>query len=204
MALITAAEAKANIPELTGTDEDSALDTLIAAVGGAMAQWCGYPPASASATPTMESTSYVRYLDGPGGRVLTLDVLPVTAVTSIYDDIEWTWGSDALVAAADYGSGAWEGAVGSVLLIETSTHGAWSKARRSIKATFTAGFATVPAPVKRACVLAVRHHWNLQRTMGYTSVGAEGGLSVGLVDPASLPRETLMLLAPYRLPSVLL
>lgn len=202
MALVSAAEARVHIPELSGTGEDTNLDTLIARVEEACASWCGYPPASAGGTPTMASASRVRYLDGPGGRELVIDVWPVTAIASIYDDPEWTWGADALVSSSDYA--ILDGAVGLVLLAETSTHGAWNHARRSIKATVTAGFTSAPPALKLAICLGVRHLWNLRRELGHTSVSGEGTVSVSSVDPTMLPVECLQALAPYRLPRVLL
>lgn len=199
MALVTPAEAKIHIPELVGTLEDANLTTLIGRVGGAFARWCGYPPGSGPTTgliPTMESAAYVRYLDGPGGRELALDIQPVVSVASIYDDSDWTWGADTLVAAGDYAISDAER--GLVLLTATSTHGSWSVARRAIKATYTAGFATVPADLKWAAILAVRAVWTGRREQGKTNLSSDG-LSVGLVDEAMLPATAREILAPFRL-----
>lgn len=86
MALITAAEARGYIPDMTGTAEDTALDTIIARVGEQFAHLCGFPPASAGGSPTMESAAYTRYYDPR--RAITDDVVrlgiwPVTALSSI-------------------------------------------------------------------------------------------------------------------------
>lgn len=202
MALVSAAEARIHIPELTGTAEDTNLDTLIARVEEACASWCGYPPASAGGTPTMASTSHVRYLDGQGGRELVIDVWPVTAIASIYDDAAWTWGASSLVSSADYT--LLDGSTGLVLLAESAAHGSWNRARRSIKATVTAGYTSAPPALKLAICLGVRHLWNLRRELGRTSVSGEGTVSVSTVDPTMLPIEALQALAPYRLPRALL
>lgn len=161
MALITAAEARQEIPELTGTSEDTLLESLILQAGGMIARFCSYPPASAGAEPTMESASYTRYYDGPGGRILTLDVRPVTAVASIYDDIDLTWGADTLIASSNYA--ILDGTTGRVLLTATSGE-SFSGAEMAIKATFTAGYTTVPDSLKRAARELVKSLWTNRPT----------------------------------------
>ena len=200
MALISTTEAKQMIPALSGSTEDTLLGVLISAAGQAMAAWCGYPTASSGAAPTMESTTYARYQDGPGGRLLTLDVWPVTSVTSIYDSEDRRYGADDLVASGDYT--LVEGDIGLVELDWDATHGAWSTAPRAIKATYVAGWATVPESLKQAARIAVRALYDKRQTISFTSQSMSG-VSVGLVTPAHLPDETKQLLAPYRLPRAL-
>lgn len=201
MALITAAEARGHIPQLTGTAEDALIDLWIARIGEVFARWCGYPPATAGASATMESAAYTRYFDGPGGRELTLDVWPVTAVASIYDDAGWSWAAADLVASGDYA--ILDGSTGLVLLTETATHGGWSGSRRAIKATFTAGYATVPYALKMAAIVAVRNAWNLRAEQGRSNVSG-GGVSLGLRDEELLSPAVRQALAPFRLPRALL
>ncbi len=161
MALITAAEARQEIPELTGTAEDTLIESLILQAGGMIARFCAYPPASAGAEPTMESTSYVRYYDGPGGRMLSLDVRPVTAVASIYDDVDLTWGADTLIASSNYAIR--DGTTGRVLLTAASGEG-FSTGEHAIKATFIAGYTTVPDSLKRAARELVKALWTNRPT----------------------------------------
>lgn len=201
MALITAAEARVYLPGLTGTGEDTNIDTLILRAGGLMAAWCGYPSSTAIADPTMESASYTRYLDGPGGRDLVLDVWPVTAITSIYDDEEQDFAATSLVDSGDYAIIA--GARGLVRLTSTSTHGAWSTGSETIKATFTAGFSTVPASLKHLCGQTVKHLWQLRRQQGAAS-STQGGATVSREEAAALPIEVRLGLGPYILPRALL
>ena len=184
MALITAAEARGHIPQLTGTAEDTLLDLWIARIGEVFARWCGYPPATAGASATMESAAYTRYFDGPGGRELTLDVWPVVSVAS---------GDYAIL----------DGSIGLVLLTETATHGTWSGSKRAIKATFTAGYATVPYALKMAAILAVRNAWNLRAEQGRSNVSG-GGVSLGLREEELLSPAVRAALAPFRLPRALL
>lgn len=201
MALITVAQAKEHIPLLTAdsTAEDSRLTTIIGRVGRVFARYCGYPPATVGANPTMESASYVLHLDGPGGQELRLPVWPVTAVTSIYDDPDRNYTSSYLVSSSDYDT---EGSEGLVILRPNATHGAWSTSRRAIKATFTGGYSTVPDDLALAACLMTRHVWDLKNTQGRGSVSQ--GEQNAQLRPETIPDVVREVLEPFRLPSVYL
>lgn len=123
MPLITVAEAKTQIPVLSsGTADDSLITTLILEADRIMARFCGYP----GTAPTMASTSYTRDFDGDGTRNLRLDVWPVTAITSAYDDLDQTFGADTLVASADYAIVN----ARTLRLTATAAHGTWQEGDR--------------------------------------------------------------------------
>ncbi len=202
MALITAAEAREAIPSLTGTGEDTLLATLITAVGAAFARYLRYPEASAGAEATLESTSYTLYLDGPGGRDLTVPVWPLTAVSTIEDDPELTYdGSTYLVPATDYAIA--DGRRGLVRLDVDSTWGHWSTANEAVKIVCTAGWSTVPAGIKAAAKLAVRHLWDLRARQGRQSV-SQGDTTTAYRREDLVSGAVELLLAPYMLPGGLL
>lgn len=196
MALITTTEAKQQIPALSGTADDALLTELISVAGAVIAKYLGYPPASVGGTPTAESTSYTRYLDGPGGRILTTDVYPLTAVTSVYDDPAWDYSASYLVSSSDYS--IVEGDKGLIVLSSTSAHGTWTTGKRAIKATFTAGYATVPDWLQQAARITVRALYDGRNSQGKENK-SEGGVNVSFVKPAALPIEAKQILAPYRL-----
>ena len=200
MALITTSEAKQQIPALTGTAEDALLTELIAVASRVIAEYCGYPMATATAQPTMESRSYTMYLDGPGERDLVLPVRPVTAVASIYDSVDRRYGADQLVASTDYA--ITEGQSGLVELNWNAAHGVWSTGYRSIKVTYTAGFVTIPEALHQAARMTVRALYDSRQTQGKTSQSV-GGVSIGMVTPSAIPVEVREILAPYRLPRAL-
>lgn len=202
MALITAAQAREKIPSLTGTGEDTLLDTMIAAAGVAFARYCGYPAASVGANPTMEQTTYTRYQDGPGGRDLVLEVWPVNSVTSIEDDPTRDFdGSAYLVASTDYT--VRDGNRGLVVLKSTAAHGNWSRIDGAIKVVYSGGFAAGPATLKELCKHAVRHAYDLRATQGRTNL-SQGGVNVGLRDEDFLPAIVRQGLDSFRLPRSLL
>lgn len=198
MALITAAEARTQIPSLTGTGEDTLLDTLIAGCGAAFARRCGYPPASVGASPTMESAAYVLDVDGAGGRDLTLPVWPATAITSIYDDTALDFGATTLVASGDYA--LLRGSI--VRLTSTATHGAWSRGEGCVRISFTAGYATAPADLKRLVAQGVRHWFDMRATQGKENV-SQNGHSVTYADGDFLPPWIVTALGAFTLPGAM-
>ena len=198
MALCTASEVRAIMPQLTGTSQDSILDTMITRADTQMARWCLFPAATPGGVPTMEDTTYTRYFDGngEGGVTLRLGIPPLVSVTTIHDDPDTrTYGAASLVAASDYDLDL---ELGQAILTSTSTHGAWSsRSYRSIKAVYVAGWVTVPEELKGLCAELVAHWWRLRKERGKNSVSQQG-TSLSLI-PETLPDRVKEGLAPYRL-----
>ena len=196
MALVTAAEVRAGgLRGLTGTAEDSVLNTLIQRVDGLMASYCGYPAQGGTAgAATLEDVTYTHYLDGPvRSRELRLPVSPVVSVTSIYDDPLMTYGSDELIDSSNY---TLYGADGLVILTETANH-SWNTARRTIKVTYVAGWESIPAALKHATILQTVHLFQHRDTIGKSSLSKAGG-SASVKSLELLP-EVRQALAPFRL-----
>lgn len=201
MALMTAAEVRAvYLRTLTGTAEDANLDTLIARFDALGAGYCGFPAMDLS--PTFEARTYTHYLDGPGGQILRLRVRPVISVTSIHDDPTHEYSSTYLVAATDY---TLYGDLGLVELKPTSVWGEWSgpededglPEERNVKVVYSAGFATIPAGIKHACGLQIKHWWDRRDSIGLKSI-SQGGSTTSLLPLTLLP-ETREALRDYRL-----
>ena len=198
MALATAAEVRAYIPTLSGTGDDTLLDTLISRFDAAAAAYMGYPKQSSGAV-SIESGTYVEYLDGPGGRELTVTVKPVTAVASIYDDpdLDYTDSAD-LIASGDY---TLFGVEGRVILDYNATYATWTVGRRHIKVTYGAGYgdagAPLPVAIKHAACLQVAHWYGARAHIGRTNLSSQGQ-TVSLQTLELLP-EVREALAPFRL-----
>ena len=200
MALMTAAEVRVYL-RLSGTAEDTTIDTLVSRFDALAAAWCGLPAApggTATDPPTFESSIYTLYLNGPtlDPMVLDLGVRPVSAVGSIYDDRLREYGSDTLVDSGDY---TLHGESGLVILSYDSTQGSWSSGFRAIKATVTSGWSsgTAPSSLKHACGMQVAHWWRGKDTIGKTSI-SQAGTSVS-VKNLSLLDEVKQALGPYML-----
>lgn len=196
MALIDAATVREMVPSLTGTGEDSQIDSFIARFGALAAGYMGFPAASVGGNPTLESATYTRYFDGTGTKYLRLDVLPITAITSIHVDVDREYDSSHLVAASDYEIFGDEGLV---ILKQESTQGVFDHGKRSIKVVFTAGYSTPPMPIKHACAMQVAYWYSARVHLGKTSVN-QGGGSASVATLELLP-ETREALRPYRLAS---
>ena len=199
MAIITAAQAKAYIPTLSASSstDDTLLNTLISRFDTVAAGHLGFVRQSSGAI-SIESGTYVEYLDGPGGRELHLSAKPVTSVASIYDDPDAEYTADELIAASDY---TLYGIEGLVMLDTTGADTYFSTAHRAIKATYTGGYgdagATMPTGIKHAACLQVAHWYNHRASIGKTNVSSQGQ-SANLQSLDLLP-EVKAALRPYRL-----
>lgn len=200
MALITAAEARVFIPGLSGTAEDTLLDTLTAEAGALIAEFCAVPATSGGGAPTLESVTYTLY-GGDGatleaaddGTYIAMHVPPVTSITSIYDSTTWAYGSGDLVASSSY---VLDGARSRVLTSPTGSH-SWVNRGRGLRVICVAGYATVPAGLKYACGELVSHLWTIRYVGQAVSVSA-GGSSIQLPD-GPIPAAIVSRLMPFRL-----
>lgn len=193
MAIMTASEARLYVRGITGTGEDSNLDTLISRADAVFASYVGLPPASAGGVATLEDTTITLYLDGPGGQELRLPYGPVLSITSIHDSDDRLYSSADLVAASDY---ELYGDESLVRLKDTSSHGYWGTERRAIKVAAVIGFATIPEDIKHAAGLQVAHWFQGRDHVGRKSV-SQGGGSITVMGLELLP-EVRQALNPYR------
>ena len=195
MAIATAVQVRDYIRGLTGTAEDTTLDTLIARCDSVFASYLGFgPPWPTSGDPTIEDTSYTLILDGPGGIDLRLPVYPVQSITSIYDSADRLYGSEDLIPSADY---TVYGDEGIVTLDADGSTGGWSKIKRGIKVTAVLGWATIPDSIVHACGMQVAHWYNARDHIGRTNI-SQGGGSIAVRDLGLLP-EVRQALAAFRL-----
>lgn len=197
MAIITAAQAKAYLPQVTGTTDDTLIDTLITRADAVIARWLGWPAATAGGVPTIEDVTYTLYVDGSGETDLYLPVRPVVSITSVYDDPARLYPASSEVASGDYTADL---DAGLLTCDSDGTHGAWSSGRRAIKITAVAGYATIPADIQHAACLLVKHWWRLRLEAGRESVSDVAGSVT--VTAETIPESVRQILWPYRLPGV--
>lgn len=191
MSLIAASDVRARIQGLTA-DDDAELGELIAAADALAAQFLMLPLPSGAAAPTLSEASYVDYLDGPDREDRTrimLRMRPVASVDEIRDDPDREYGSDTDVDTDDV---ELDGEGGYVYLKATSTH-AWSRGRRAIRVTYTAGWDddAPPADLEEALLRIVAALWNRRHVPGLPNAA-----EVVQVDPLA---DARVYLAPHRL-----
>ena len=162
MSLITASEARTYLPQTAG--DDTLLGTLITEAEGMIARFCRYPRPSATTSPTMASTSYTLYADGCGRAFVRLPVAPITAVSAVYDDPDRAYGASTLLGSSDYSI---VGERADTIELSASagifSGSSASPARRAVKVTCTAGFATADAELKACIGWMVKHLFEERR-----------------------------------------
>lgn len=191
MALITAAQFREHYPALSGTAEDTLLDTLIARADEALARACGYPQTDAGAW-TLEDATYTFYLPAPScsePRRIELPVCPVVSITSAYSDPNEDYGAETQIASGDM---VLDSQRGDIWLTPDATL-SWSLGGRSNKVTVVAGYATTPPGLVAICAMQVRHLWNLRNTQGRESAQQQPDAL------AAIPSLVEQMLGPYRI-----
>ena len=192
MAIATAANVRDYIRALTGTGEDTLLNSLILRFDRVGSSFCGFP--TASNLSTFENNTYTHYFDGDGSDRLQLRVVPANTITSVHVDVNREYGSDSLVASSDYELFTDEG----LLLLKTdSDQGSFSTGYRSIKVVYTAGFTAIPDAIVHACGIQVNHWYMNRDTIGKSKITQN--TSTIDVAPLSLLPEVKQALSPYRL-----
>jgi len=192
MALTTAAVVRGYIRALTGTGEDTLLDSLILRFDRIGSSYCGFP--TNSNLSTFENNTYTHYFDGDGSDRLNLRVRPANTITSVHVDVDRDYGSDELVASGDYELFSDEG----LLLLKTdSDQGSFTTGYRSVKVVYTAGYTSIPDAIVHACGIQV-NHWYLNRdTIGKPKITQNS--SVIDVRSLELLPEVKQALGPYRI-----
>lgn len=117
-----------------------------------------------------ESGSITEYHDGEGRKSFYTDEFPVTAVASLYDDIERNYTSGYLIDTDDY---VWY-ADGRVEL----DGGTFSDGLKNIKITYTAGYSTIPADLVELATRWVAKIVLYRKNIGVSSIsGADGSVT---------------------------
>jgi len=196
VAVVSGSDCRLYIRGLSGTAEDSNIETIVDRVNPVLARYLGWPLMN-SGVYSLSSGTYVVYLTGDNTKRLDLPVIPTTAISSIYDDPDLSYDDSAdLIASSDY---TLYGNEGLVMLKHDSTHGHWTKTPRAIKVTMTAGFSSVPQEIKQAVGLQVAHIWQARDHVGRNKV-SQGGGSIEVASLGLLP-EVKELVAPWRMGS---
>ncbi len=178
---------KANVKEylgISGTDDDDFIDNLIDRASEAIESHCRRE---------FNSEERTEYHDGRGSSRLVLKHRPVTAVASIYDDLNRDFGSGTLISSSDYLVREDEG------IVEFVSSSSFKDGRLNVKVTYTGGYSTIPTDLGQACIMlvALLYHRGKQGADGIKQESQAGAYSVTYVGMLMTP-EITALLASYR------
>ena len=189
--LITAAQARAQIPALRGTDQDARLDALVGAADAIFARHCGWPAAD-DGTYTLGSvarTDYpARWCDDP--TEMQLSVFPVASVTSIAEDTTSDRTYATTVSTADYS--LFDAANGLIFRAD-----GWTIGRKYTRIRYVGGVdpTALPGDLQFCFERMVRHLWDAPAAA--TDILPEGATyRSGFRD--YIPELIRPYLAPYR------
>lgn len=207
MGCLVALTDAAHVSTMSGgsiASDEVGMSELILHAGIIIARWCGYPPASAGAAPTMEPATYTLYSQTnqvivKSGRELVVEPYPVTSITSIHDDPDEEYTAADLVVSTDYLQRGLHGEI--IRLKADSLHGGWSHSQNAIKIVCQAGFSSIPDDLEHAATELVLHMYNLRSRRGVSATSSPDGLNVSY-RTEEIPDHVKQLLCQYRLPSV--
>lgn len=113
------------------------------------------------------SKQYIEYYDGNGSNLLFPYKTPIISVTSIYDDHDWVYGVDTLIASTSY------------KVVDNrriyNKDGVFTKGNQNIKITYTAGYVSIPDDLKLACIREVLREFNRRKDFDVVAKSLDDG-----------------------------
>ena len=169
---------------ITGSNStsDNLINDLINRISTAFESYCGR---------TFISASYIEYYDGSSSNMLFLDKYPITSITEINEDSDWTWGTSTVISSGSYRVAddrmvAYDGRFGSSI--------------QSLKVSYTAGYSTTPEDLKQAAVEEVGRKFKHRLDYDEAAKTLDDG-SVTFQDGGFLP-QTIKTLSFYKIKAV--
>lgn len=187
------------LPDVSSVDSDaiSVLGRALQRAEDLVSRHLGYPGASpswASATHTLRLQA--RRSDPTR---LLLPVAPVASITSVYQDLEMSFGASSLVSSSDYELETLRNGAYLHVLPTATGLGAWYTVDRTIKVTLVGGYANeaaIPDDLTHAVYGWVADWWMRRRVRSLAS-SSQGGSSQNMADLATIPADVQDILADY-------
>ena len=130
-------------PLKTSKATDAILDNLINNVTAAFESYCDRK---------FKTRTYTEYYDSEyGNDRIYLNQFPIEAngITSIHDDLDWSWGSPTLVASSNYRVSH------NRYIVLKNSAASFNEGTQTLKVVYVAGYTTIPADLENACVVEV-------------------------------------------------
>lgn len=163
---------------MTGTDSESddLLENLIDRVSTLFESYCDR---------NILSREYNEVYDGRGSNKLYTNQYPITSVSGIWDDYDWTWDSGTEVDSDYYR--IYEGGR-YITFRDTYLY----DYQQNVKIIYTAGYATVPSDIQHACITEVARSYKNKNQVDITSKTlADGSVSYSAKSFLPLTLTTL-------------
>jgi uncharacterized phiE125 gp8 family phage protein len=169
------------------TDLDDKINDLIPAASLALEHHIGHP---------LHEATYTEYYDGDRTNEIILDHYPVSAITSINDDLTRVFDAASLLLPANYVYDAnGQRNIGSVRLFQgTATF--FQRGIQNVKVVYVAGYATLPEDAEMAAVHLVA--WLLSRSGSEGMSAATLGAKSESYEPDSIPPYIKRMVAAYK------
>lgn len=189
------------LPDVQASDSDAlaVLGRALDRAETAVARYLGYP----GQTPSLGSAAYTFRLSGLeiDPQRLVVPIVPVTAITSVHQDLQRAFASDTEVSASDYEQVDALGATYLDLLPTATSAAAWYTGHRTIRVICTAGYANeaaIPDDIADAIYRMVASWFLRIRNREKTSSGA-GNQTYSLRELAHIPPDAAAILDAYTL-----
>jgi len=188
VALVTLEQMKEYLQITSGTTDDALLSTIINGISQRIHSYCQR---------NLLSKSYTQYYSGRGTESIMLAMAPVTAISSVKEDLLRVFGTDTVVPSADMIIEP----CGRIKLFNNRQY--WLRGSLSIKVVYTAGYslATLPADIalaaKEFCAAAYYKAKNRRHGVQSESIGDK---TISYINVA-IPPEVSGALDPYVLPA---
>lgn len=134
---------------------------------------------------SFESTTYTEYHDGDNRNGIYLNHYPITSITSIYDDSEWGWGSDYVVASGTY-------RIKDERAVTLKAGYTFHNHTQNVKVTYVAGYSTIPADLNHVCIVEVIRSYKSRKEVDVTAKTLGDG-SISYTSRDFLPMTKVVL-----------
>ena len=131
---------------------------------------------------SFETTIYTDYLDSDGGYYIFPEQSPITSVSGIWDDTEWSWSGSAL-SSSSYRIANNNSIVSTI---------PFTKGKNNIKIVYTAGYSTIPGDLKQVLIEEVVRSFKNRKSIDVVAITASDG-SVSRLSKELLPTTTMVL-----------
>jgi len=162
--------------------KDELLEAFLNRVSARIETYCGR---------TFASAEYTEYRDGRGLPYIYTNQYPITTVSGIWDDYDWSWADATLISSTFYRVSNDGNSIN--FHDYTLTEGV-----ENIKIIYTAGYSTLPLDLVQVCLEEVVIAWKAKSNPGLISITMEDG-SIQRNSTNFLP-SSMAVLNKYRKP----